>query len=127
MRFDIPAANEPAYGAPQAGVPSFGINETRFLSIRDVQTRWSCGRTFAYEALAEMEAAGYLRRFWLGRCQRVAVESVERYEAEHADQPHDCTRSTVAGMRAANSPPARCHVTQQPSAAQLRRLFRAAV
>lgn len=58
---------------------------TRFLSIADVQARWSCGRTFVYAAVAEMKAGGYLRRLQLGRVQRIAEESIERFEALHTD------------------------------------------
>lgn len=57
---------------------------SRFLSVSDLQARWSCGRTFIYAALGEMERAGYLRRLWLGRVQRVGLESIERWEEAHA-------------------------------------------
>lgn len=67
--------------AMEAGRPS------PFLSIAELTARWGCGRTFTYEAIAEMEAAGYLKRLYLGRVQRVALESAEEFERRHAQGP----------------------------------------
>jgi hypothetical protein len=74
---------------------------TRYLSIADLRARWSCGRTFAYQAIAEMESGGYLRRIWLGPSQRIALDSVEAWERLHASPP-DVARALVARLRAAN-------------------------
>jgi hypothetical protein len=54
-----------------------------FLSVNDLRARWRCSKSFVYSALAEMERNGYLRRLRLGRVQRIAMESVEQYEAAH--------------------------------------------
>jgi len=71
-----------------------------FLSIADVAARWSCGRTFVYGAIAEMEREGYLRQLHLGRVRRIALESVEQYETLHASCPEkDADRVSVATGR----------------------------
>jgi hypothetical protein len=51
-----------------------------WLSIPDLQERWSASRSSVYRALAVMAREGYLRRMALGSDQRIALESVERYE-----------------------------------------------
>jgi len=76
-----------------------------FLSIADVAARWSCGRTFVYGAIAEMEREGYLRQLHLGRVRRIALESVEQYEALHA-------------KAATEEAPARCLSAPRPRAAR---------
>jgi hypothetical protein len=70
-----------------------------FLSIADLTTRWSCGRTFVYAALREMEDQGYLRRLWLGRVQRVALEAVERWETLHSQGPAPARVAPVLAIR----------------------------
>jgi len=75
-----------------------------------------------------MLTQGYLRRIWLGRHQRVALESVERWEAIHAEPEKDTVRSTVAKLRAAHDrapPPPK--VQRQPTAAELRAMLRKAL
>jgi hypothetical protein len=77
----------------------------RFLSIDDVRARWSCGRTFVYAAIGEMERDGYLQRIWLGRVQRIAAESVGRWEALHSQPAAEpLTKGRIAALRAANDP-----------------------
>jgi DNA-binding IclR family transcriptional regulator len=66
-----------------------------FLSIADIQERWSVSRATVYRALSEMERGGYLRRLWLGRVQRVAFASLERFEAVHAKPCQDRTLEVV--------------------------------
>ncbi len=97
-----------------------------FLSVQGIQNRWSCGRTFVYEAIAEMQVKGYLKRMWLGRHQRITLESVERWETEHSAPEPNTVRSTVAGLRAANAPPPR-PAAHQHTAAELRALLRNAL
>jgi hypothetical protein len=87
---------------PRRPVPPAPPGTTRWLSVSDLQARWSCGRTQVYSAIAEMQAAGYLRRLQLGRVQRVAEESVERFEAIHAGP-----RGEVARAPARRREPAR--------------------
>jgi hypothetical protein len=98
-----------------------------FLSISDICTRWSCGRTFVYAAVAEMEREGYLRRLWLGRVQRVELVSVERYEALHADQRATPERATVVTLRVASAPRP-CHAPEASQGGAAERLagYRAA-
>ena len=76
-----------------------------FLSISDVAARWSCGRTFVYGAIAEMEREGYLRRIWLGRVQRIALESLERWEQAHSTSSREADSDSAASLRAANDRP----------------------
>jgi MarR-like DNA-binding transcriptional regulator SgrR of sgrS sRNA len=59
----------------------------QYLTLQDLRARWHCGKTFAYEAIAEMQANGYLTRLWIGRSQRIGLASIERWELEHSDQP----------------------------------------
>jgi len=84
-------------------------SETRFLSVADIDARWSCSRAHVYRAIAEMEREGYLRRLLLGRVQRVAEASVAQYEARHATQPVDMPKSTIVGLRAALDGPRPSH------------------
>jgi len=83
---------------------------TRFLSISDIRARWSCGRTFVYGAIAEMERGGYLRRIHLGSVQRIALGSVEQWEALHTrvpdEGPHPLMRPKRLPRRAAVARPA---------------------
>lgn len=98
-----------------------------YLSIQDIQQRWAMGRSFAYEAVAEMQQQGYLKRMWCGRHQRIAVESVERWEALHAEPQLDMVRSTVASLRDKRAP--RPHPTsgKRASAAELLAVLRSAL
>lgn len=73
-----------------------------FLSIAELTARWGCGRTFTYDAIAEMEAGGYLKRIWLGRVQRVGIESVERWEALHTKPEVNTDRGVIATLRTAS-------------------------
>jgi len=98
-------------GRPMLVAPRQRNSQTRaaasavaaFLSIADVAARWSCGRSFVYEAIAEMERNGYLRRLVLGRVQRIAVESILQYEVLHAGAEVDRSASVIAGLRAARA------------------------
>jgi hypothetical protein len=74
-----------------------------YLSVNDIRRRWSCGRTFVYTAIAEMERGGYLRRIWLGRDQRLSVESVETWERLHQEPANEPMRGEIAKLRAANA------------------------
>lgn len=73
---------------------------TAFLSIPDIQARWSCSRAHVYRAIAEMDRDGYLRRLLLGRSthQRISVESVEAWERLHST-PQVEDRAPVARLR----------------------------
>jgi hypothetical protein len=103
------------------------VTEERYLSVQDIRTRWSCGRTFVYEAIAEMEVGGYLKRMWLGRHQRIALESVEHWEAAHVKPRQDNVRSTVVKLRAANDAPPRKPAMKPRSAAEMFALFKTAL
>ncbi len=95
-----------------------------FLSVQDIHERWSCGRTFVYQAIAEMEHRGWLRRMWVGRHQRIALESVQRWEAEHVDPPRNTVRSKVTKLRATRSKPV---AATQRTAAERLALYRKAL
>jgi hypothetical protein len=84
-----------------------------FLSIAELTARWGCGRTFAYEAVAEMEAGGYLKRLWLGRVQRLSIESVQTWEALHSKAGVDSDRATIAVLRTETSPRAPARVASR--------------
>lgn len=58
-----------------------------FSSIADLTARWSCARSTVYAAIREMERSGYLKRLFLGRVQRIAMESIEEFERLHAQRP----------------------------------------
>lgn len=58
-----------------------------YYSIQALRIRWSCGETKVYDAIHEMESNHYLKRMFVGHDQRVALESVERYEREHTVSP----------------------------------------
>jgi hypothetical protein len=85
--------------APRREVRRAPSGPSPFLSIAELTARWGCGRTFVYEAVAEMEQAGYLKRIWLGRVQRLSIESVERWEGLHATAALDTDRATIASLR----------------------------
>jgi hypothetical protein len=97
-----------------------------WLSINGLRRRLSCGKTFAYQVVAEMEQGGYLRRIWLGRHQRIAVESVERWEAAHAAQESDL-KTAVVNLRANGPPPRPQPAGTVPTAAELRAATRHAL
>lgn len=88
--------------APMSDAPSvLARGEGRraaFLSISDLRARWSCSRAFVYTAIGGMERGGYLRRIYLGRVQRVALDSVETWERLHS-LPQGESRAEIAGMR----------------------------
>jgi hypothetical protein len=75
-----------------------------FLSIGDIRDRWSCGRTFVYEALADMERGGYLRRLAIGRRPRFALDSIETWERLHTNTGAAIERRGLVALRAANEP-----------------------
>jgi hypothetical protein len=91
---------------PVDGVSSAG-EATKYLSVNGICQRWSCGRTFAYEAIHEMDRAGYLERFYVGkRDLRIAVESLEQYERLHSRREQDPEEREVNDW-VTKSPPAR--------------------
>jgi hypothetical protein len=57
-----------------------------FSSIADLTARWSCARSTVYAAIKEMEQSRYLKRLFLGRVQRIAMESIEEFERRHAQR-----------------------------------------
>lgn len=92
-------------------VPVDGVSRadeaTKYLSVSGICQRWSCGRTFAYEAIHEMDRAGYLTRFYVGkRDLRIAVESLEQYERLHSRRERDAEEREVNEWITMN-PPAR--------------------
>ena len=91
----------PALPAPRRSPTMEMARPSPFLSVADLAARWGCGRTFTYGAISEMDAAGYLQRVWLGRVQRVSVDSVEKWEALHSKADVDTDRSTIATLRTA--------------------------
>jgi hypothetical protein len=81
-----------------------------FLSVNDLRARWSCSRGSVYTALTDMERGGYLRRIYLGRVQRVALDSIETWERLHSS-PRGESRAEVAGMRRQVPLPSRARTT----------------
>jgi hypothetical protein len=81
--------------------PPLAEGQPGFLSVLDLQARWSCGRTFVYAAITEMERRGYLRRLQLGRVQRIALASVEAWEAAHSKTPRAERQVALARPRRA--------------------------
>lgn len=64
------------------------METVQFLRIQEIRDRWKCGRTFVHKAIGEMAAGGCLNRIFVGRRPRIALASVERWEAAHA-APND--------------------------------------
>lgn len=75
---------------------------TRYLATSELRSRWDCGKSFVYTAIARIDAEGYLKRFWLGKHQRIALESVEAFERMHL-APEGEIRSMVIALREANA------------------------
>src|SRR4051812_36466699 len=71
----------------------------QWFSIQDLRSRWSCSKTYVYRALREMDRDGYLEQLFLNsRNQRIALQTVLRWEREHS-QPIEHSRSEIVALR----------------------------
>ena len=71
----------------RSAVRAASVAGADFLSIASLTARWNCARSTTYEAIKDMERGGYLKRVYLGRVQRISMESIEEFERQHAHGP----------------------------------------
>lgn len=78
----------------------------RWYSVADLSVMLGCGRSTAYRIVKEMEAEGYLRKVFLGKCDlRISAESVEIWERRHERPAGACSLADVVRLREQRTAP----------------------